>query len=89
VTVEGGEPAVERVLARAGGRPLVVAVRDAYRHPDQAAWLRRLTEARPDAVTVAVGLPDDLDLVPGPAIATFGAARVCTEAAADALAGPR
>jgi beta-N-acetylhexosaminidase len=73
------------VLARAEGRPLVVAVRDAYRRPEQAAWLRRLTGLRPDAVTVAVGMPDDLALVPGPALATHGAARVCTQAAAEAL----
>ncbi|NYJ06921.1 glycoside hydrolase family 3 protein [Petropleomorpha daqingensis] len=84
VTADAGT-AVEEVLARAEGRPLVVAVRDAYRRPEQAAWLRRLTALRPDAVTVAVGMPDDLALVPGPALATHGAARVCTEAAAEAL----
>ncbi|MGY1807945.1 glycoside hydrolase family 3 N-terminal domain-containing protein [Blastococcus sp. SYSU D00669] len=85
VAVREGEPPVEQVLARAEGRPLVVVVRDAYRSPWQEKWLRRATEARPDAVTVAVGMPDDLALVPGPALATHGAARVCTQAAAEAL----
>jgi beta-N-acetylhexosaminidase len=89
VTVADGSPPVRQLLAAADDRPLVVAVRDAYRRPEQAAWLRQLTEARPDAITVAVGMPDDLELVPGPAIATFGAAQVCTEAAAEALAGRR
>lgn len=87
VTVQEAGPPVDDVLARAVGRPLVVAVRDAYRSPWQEAWLRALTERRPDAVTVALGLPDDLRLVPGPALATHGAARVCTAAAAEALRG--
>ncbi|MGY1604725.1 glycoside hydrolase family 3 N-terminal domain-containing protein [Geodermatophilus sp. SYSU D00815] len=85
VAVREGEPPVEQVLARAEGRPLVVVVRDAYRSPWQEKWLRRAAEARPDAVTVAVGMPDDLALVPGPALATHGAARACTRAAAEAL----
>ncbi|WP_324275571.1 hypothetical protein [Blastococcus brunescens] len=67
--------------------PLVVAVRDAYRSEWQRAWLRRLTEQRPDAVVVAVGMPDDAELVPGPVVLTHGAGRVNTEAAAEVLAG--
>ena len=38
---------------------------------------------------LALGVVDDLALVPGQAIATSGAARVCTQAAAEALAGTR
>jgi beta-N-acetylhexosaminidase len=78
---------LDDLVAGLGSAPLVVAVRDAYRSPWQRAWLRRLADQRPDAVTVAVGMPDDLALVPGPALATHGAARVCTDAAAEALAG--
>jgi beta-N-acetylhexosaminidase len=88
VTADPRTP-VEQAVAGAAGRPLVVAVRDAYRRPEQAAWLQKLAGRRPDAVTVALGLPDDLDLVPGPAIATHGAARVCIEAAAAVLQGER
>ena len=62
-------------------------VRDAYRSAWQRDWLQRAVAARPDATVVALGLPDDLDLVAGPALATHGAARVLTEAAADLLAG--
>ncbi|TYP83656.1 glycoside hydrolase family 3 protein [Blastococcus xanthinilyticus] len=87
VTVESGDPDPEAVAASAAGRPLVVAVRDAYRSAWQERWLRRLTELRPDAVTVALGMPDDLALVPGPALATLGASRACTRAAAEALVG--
>jgi beta-N-acetylhexosaminidase len=87
VPVADGDPTPDAVAAAAAGRPLVVAVRDAYRSPWQERWLRRLTELRPDAVTVALGMPEDLDLVPGPALAVHGASRACTRAAAEALLG--
>ncbi|SFF50211.1 glycoside hydrolase family 3 protein [Blastococcus tunisiensis] len=77
----------EDVVAAAAGRPLVVAVRDAYRSDWQRAWLHRLAELRPDAVLVAVGMPDDAGLVPGPVVLTHGAGRVNTAAAAGLLAG--
>ena len=84
VTVRDGVP-VEEVLGRAAGLPLVVAVRDAYRSPWQRAWLERLTAARPDATVVALGMPDDAELAPGPVVTTHGASRALTEAAADLL----
>ena len=87
VTVTEEGPAADAVLAGAAGAPLVVAVRDAYRSDWQRAWLQRLGEMRPDAVVVALGMPADVDLVPGPAIAAHGAARVNTRAVADLLAG--
>ncbi len=65
-------------MAKADGAPMVVAVRDAYRSDWQRAWLQRLTDQRPDAVVVALGMPADLDLVPGPAVAAHGAARANT-----------
>ncbi|GAB3320274.1 glycoside hydrolase family 3 N-terminal domain-containing protein [Geodermatophilus aquaeductus] len=87
VTVRGGDPAPAEVAGRAGGRPLVVAVRDAYRHPDQRGWLQTLLAARHDAVVVVLGMPDDAGLTTGPVLTTHGAARVLTQAAAEALAG--
>ncbi|WP_205730049.1 glycoside hydrolase family 3 protein [Blastococcus sp. TF02-8] len=87
VTVTAAGPPADDVLARAGTRPVVVAVRDAYRTPWQERWLRRAVERRPDTVTVALGMPDDLGLVNGPAVATHGASRACTRAAAEALSG--
>jgi beta-N-acetylhexosaminidase len=87
VTVRDGDPGASAVAARAQGRPLVVAVRDAYRHPGQRGWLQALLAERPDAVVVALGMPDDADLTVGPAIVTHGAARVLTQAAAEVLSG--
>jgi beta-N-acetylhexosaminidase len=87
LTVTEDGPGPEEVVARATGAPLVVAVRDAYRSGWQRAWLLRLTEQRPDAVVVALGMPADLDLVTGPAVAAHGAARVNTLAVADLLTG--
>lgn len=87
LTVTADGPSADEAVARAGGAPLVVAVRDAYRSGWQRAWLQRLTEQRPDAVVVALGMPADLDLVPGPAVAAHGAARANTRAVADLLAG--
>ncbi|WP_336033406.1 glycoside hydrolase family 3 protein [Geodermatophilus sp. FMUSA9-8] len=87
LTVRDGDPGATAVVARAQGRPLVVAVRDAYRHPAERAWLAGLLAHRPDAVVVALGMPDDAALTPGPAVVTHGAARALTEAAAEVLAG--
>ncbi|MCD0481041.1 glycoside hydrolase family 3 protein [Streptacidiphilus sp. ASG 303] len=74
----------DRVAAAAAGRPLVLVVRDAHRH----AWMRDalldLVGRRPDAVVVEMGLPG---LPPCGAVhvATHGAARVCGEAAVEAV----
>lgn len=83
---EGGV-AAEEVAAAAAARPLVVAVRDAYRSPWQTAWLDRLRRDRPDAVLVALGMSVDAERAAGPAIAAHGAARVVTRAVADLLRG--
>jgi beta-N-acetylhexosaminidase len=75
-------------LAAAGGRAVVLVVRDAARHPWQDAVLDRLVAAFPTAVVVEVGLP-------GPSashgrrpqgwIWTHGAGRVSASAAVDVL----
>ncbi|MEW9532303.1 glycoside hydrolase family 3 protein [Microbispora sp. NPDC049125] len=73
-------------LHQAGGRPLVIVVRDAHRHPWQMRALERMLAARPDGVVVEMGLPGRTDLG-AVHIATHGAARVCGQAAAEVLAG--
>ncbi|MEV5329932.1 glycoside hydrolase family 3 protein [Nonomuraea fastidiosa] len=79
-------PELERQLGLAGGRPLVVAVRDAHRHTWQTEALRHLLSARPDAVVVEMGLPERSDLG-AVHIATHGSAKVCGQAAAEVLTG--
>ena len=72
-------------LTAAGGRPLVVVVRDPHRLPWQAALLTSLAAARPDAVVVDVGWPGP-DPLPGAAlIRTYGASRASTDAVATLL----
>ncbi|MFF3671236.1 glycoside hydrolase family 3 protein [Microtetraspora malaysiensis] len=73
-------------LEKAAGRPLVVVVRDAHRHPWQMDTLTHLLAARPDGVVVEMGLPGRTDLG-AVHIATHGVARVCGQAAAEVLTG--
>ncbi|MCX5204312.1 glycoside hydrolase family 3 protein [Streptomyces sp. NBC_00237] len=76
----------EAVLAAAGDRRIVAVVRDEHRHPWMAAALDALLAARPDTVVVEMGVPQS---TPRGAlhVATCGAARVCGQAAAEAIAG--
>ncbi|WP_219464784.1 glycoside hydrolase family 3 protein [Nonomuraea rhizosphaerae] len=78
--------AIECLVREAGGRPLVVAVRDAHRHAWQEEALRHLLSVRPDAVVVEMGLPGRSDLG-AVHIATHGSARVCGQAAAEVITG--
>ncbi len=82
----GGDPAriIAEVQAQAAGRSLIVVVRDAHRHPAARAVITGLVAARPDTVVVDMGLP--LWRPPGGVhVATYGAARVNAEAAAEVL----
>jgi beta-N-acetylhexosaminidase len=74
------------LLAAAGERPIVAVVRDVHRHPWMAQALDALLAVRPSTVVVEMGVPQ---APPRGAlhIATHGAARVCGEAAAEAIAG--
>jgi beta-N-acetylhexosaminidase len=78
-------PAVGEVLAAtAGGRPLLIVVRDAHRYPVARSVVRELLAARPAAVVVEMGLP----IWHPPAasyLATFGATRASSLAAAELL----
>ncbi|WP_432840999.1 glycoside hydrolase family 3 protein [Dactylosporangium sp. CA-092794] len=80
-----GDPAA--LAAAAAGRPLVIAVRDAHRHPWIAAALGALLAARPDATVVEMGLPHGEPPPCAAYVATYGAAAVCALAAAEALTG--
>jgi beta-N-acetylhexosaminidase len=73
------------VLAGAGGRPLVLVVRDAHRHPWVADALARTLAVRPDAIVVEMGVP--VVVTGGVHLATYGATRACGQAAAELIAG--
>ncbi len=79
---------VGAVLSAAGERRIVAVVRDAHRHAWMAEALAGLLAARPDTVVVEMGVPQ-APPVGSLHIATHGAARVCGEAAAEALLSAR
>ena len=70
---------------------VVAAVRDACRSPWQLAWTTGLLQARPDAVLVGLGMPDDAALARAAAgpqarwAMGLSASRVSAEAVADRL----
>jgi beta-N-acetylhexosaminidase len=74
-----------QVLAGATGRPLVLVVRDAHRHPWISETLTHTLAVRPDAVVVEMGLPQSV--TGGVHLATYGATAACGQAAAEVLAG--
>ncbi len=72
------------LLADASGLPLIVVVRDAHRYPVAQDLVRLVLAARPDAIIVEMGLP----VWHPPAevyLATFGATKVSSAAAAQVL----
>jgi beta-N-acetylhexosaminidase len=76
------------ILAACAGRSLVLAVRDAR---TVIGLVEEVLASRPDAVIVEMGVPAWTP-PPGTAyLATYGASRVCAQAAAEALGltGPR
>ncbi|MER5717134.1 glycoside hydrolase family 3 protein [Streptomyces sp. NPDC002132] len=83
-----GEDAGRAASAAAGERRIVAVVRDEHRHPWMANALDVLLAARPDTIVVEMGVPQS---PPRGAlhVATHGAARVCAQAAAEALTGAR
>jgi beta-N-acetylhexosaminidase len=78
----GDGAAASSVLAESAGRSLVLAVRDAR---TVLALVDAVLAARPDTVIVEMGVPAWTP-PPGTAyLATYGASRVCAQAAAEAL----
>jgi beta-N-acetylhexosaminidase len=78
----GDGAAAGSILAASAGRPLVLAVRDAR---SVLSLVGEVLAARPDAVIVEMGVPAWTP-APGTAyLATYGASRVCAQAAAEAL----
>jgi beta-N-acetylhexosaminidase len=67
-------------------RPLVIVVRGLQRSPEDLERVTALAKQRPDALVVELGVPF---ADPGGAawIATYGASRVCVQAAAERLSG--
>ena len=88
---EGEEPAEEAtaadILAAAAGRSLVLVVRDAHRSPATQDLVTSVLAGRPDAVLVEMGLPEWRPPAGsyGAYLATWGAARVNAQAAAEVL----
>jgi len=82
----GTDPAAT-VLGGAGGRPLVLVVRDVHRHPWLSDVLGGVLAQRPDAIVVEMGVPETV--LGAVHIATFGATRACGLAAAELIAGTR
>ena len=78
---------LDGILTSAAGHPLVIVVRNLHRHPWMVAVTEALLERRPDAVTVEMGLPACRPAGSAAYVATYGAARVCGIAAAEALVG--
>jgi beta-N-acetylhexosaminidase len=83
----GPEASVAAVVRAAQGRPLIVVFRDAHRSADTRSFVTAVLARRPDTVLVEMGLPYWMP----PAstyeahLATYGASRANTEAAAEHL----
>ncbi len=60
----GGTLDVHEAVAAAGGRPIVLGTRDAYRKPPQARLVSDVLVAAPSAVLVALGSEADTELAP-------------------------
>lgn len=85
VEVHEGQVDAGVLLAQAEGQSLVLVVRDLHRHAWQANLADTLLARRPDAIVVEMGLPHCRPEGAKAYIATYGAARVCGEAAAEVM----
>ena len=78
------DPAAHDLAVPAKGS-VVIVVRDLHRHPEQAEMIGTILHERPDAVVVEMGLPMCRPSGALNYIATYGSARVCAQAAAEAI----
>lgn len=85
VVVPGAPLDVSEVVAAAGGRPVVVATRDAHRKPAQARFVAELLARVPTALVVALGSEADAELAPGRSLPARGSAPPNLVAVAEAL----
>jgi beta-N-acetylhexosaminidase len=85
VAAQEGQVDAGALLAQADGQSLVLVVRDLHRHEWQSKLADALLARRPDAVVVEMGLPHCRPDGAKAYIATYGAARVCGEAAAEVM----
>ena len=67
------------------GRRIVVIARDAHRYGWEQSAIEALTARQHDVIVVEIGLPHWRPPHAATYVATFGAARVNVEAAAEAL----
>jgi beta-N-acetylhexosaminidase len=67
------------------GASLVLVVRDLHRHADQRTAVEALLARRPDAIVVEMGVPTCRPQGATSYVATYGAARVCADAAAEVM----
>jgi len=81
VGVTGGSVDTGDLLTRAAGRPLVIATEDARLHPWQLDARAALLRARPDALLVETGFPEEPD-----AVHSYGRGRANLRATAEAIA---
>jgi len=82
---ECADAALERIVADAAGRPLVLAVRSAHRHPWMLAALDRILSRRPDSIVAEMGLPGTTEALGAAYLVAHGASRACAAAVAGAL----
>ncbi|MFJ9034745.1 glycoside hydrolase family 3 protein [Streptomyces sp. NPDC102274] len=83
---DAADDLLERVVAPAAGRALVVVVRDVARYRWMSLALANLVRHRPDAVVVEMGVPTG-DRPGAVHLSTHGATRVSGIAAAEVLLG--
>ena len=85
--VEVNEESVDAgsLFDHAVDQDLVLVVRDLHRHEWQGNLADALLARRPDAVVVEMGLPQCRPKGASAYITTYGAARVCGEAAAEVM----
>jgi beta-N-acetylhexosaminidase len=81
-------PDVADVLGAAGGQPIVIGARDAWRRPGQASLIAAVLAERPDTVVVGLGSAADAALAPGHFVPAGGAAPPNVRAVADVLLPP-
>jgi beta-N-acetylhexosaminidase len=78
---------LDAIIARAHGRPLLLAVCDAHRRPWQRDLMSGVLARRPGTLVVGTGTTRDAALADGNYLGTRGSGRANLEAVADVLLG--